>query len=253
MPLNARQAGTGKPVVLIHGLFGSLENLGGIARQLAKHYCVHSIDLPNHGRSPHSDETSLAQMAEQVYHWLQKQSFQHASFIGHSLGGKVAMELALDHPTCVDRLAVLDISPVHYDPHHHQVFQGLLAIRPDELNSRGQAEEILAQHVEEPAVRSFLLKNLARQGKGYGWRMNLNTLHKHYPQLVKGNRSGACFRGKTLFLKGGRSAYIQNSHHGEIVSRFPSAQFKIVADTGHWLHAEKPDLVTRLLLKFLAH
>ncbi len=251
MPLNARQVGTGKPVVLIHGLFGSLENLGGIARALAERHCVYSIDLPNHGRSPHSEQTSLAHMAEQVYQWLQKQSFRHASFVGHSLGGKVAMEVALSHPACVDRLAVMDISPIHYEPHHHQVFKGLLSIRPEDIKSRAQAEQVLAKHVEEPAVRSFLLKNLARHGQGWGWRMNLNTLHRDYPQLVKGNRSGARFRGKTLFLKGGRSNYIQRAHHSEIVSRFPCAQFKIVAETGHWLHAEKPDLVARLLLRFL--
>jgi Predicted hydrolases or acyltransferases (alpha/beta hydrolase superfamily) len=251
VPLHAKEAGSGKPVVLIHGLFGSLENLGGIARKLAEHHHIYSLDLPNHGRSDHTDQTSLAEMADTVYRWLQRQSFCHASFVGHSLGGKVVMELALTHPEVVDRLAVLDIAPVHYTPRHNDVFSGLLALNMDELKSRSEADDQLRQYVQEPAVRSFLLKNLVRKEGRFSWRMNLKALHHHYPKLVGGNRSGSCFRGQTLFLKGGRSNYIEPHHKDEILTRFPLAKVKIVADTGHWLHADKPDLVTRLLLKFL--
>lgn len=251
MPLHVKQAGTGKPVVLIHGLFGSLENLGAIARQLAENFCVYSVDLPNHGRSPHSDDTSLAHMSELVYHWLQRQSFSQCSLVGHSLGGKVAMELALTYPDRFDKLAVLDISPVKYQPHHNSVFAGLLGLEPDKLKNRSEADAYLAQHIREPAVRSFLLKNLVKQEQGYGWRMNLTTLHNSYERLIAGNREGAVFNGATLFLKGSRSDYIDASHEQAIRSRFPQAQLKIVSDTGHWLHAEKPDLVARLLRRFL--
>jgi len=252
MQLNVKQVGSGPPVVLIHGLFGSLENLAGIARKLGEHYCVYSLDLPNHGRSPHTDTTSLALLADAVYHWQQKQAFSHASFIGHSLGGKVVMELALSYPRLVDKLAVLDIAPVHYEPHHNTVFDGLLALKLEQLSNRAEADGALAKHVAEPAVRSFLLKNLAKQPQGYGWRMNLATLHNSYPKLVSGNRADGCFRGKTLFLKGANSNYIEAQHRGQILSLFPSAQVKVVADTGHWLHADKPDLVARLLLRFLS-
>jgi len=252
MPLHSKHSGSGKPVVLIHGLFGSLENLGGIARQLAEQYSVYSLDLPNHGRSPHTENTSLSRMADEVYAWSQQQDFRHASFVGHSMGGKVAMELALTYPAWVDRLAVLDIAPVHYSPHHHQVFEGLLALNPAELENRTQAEALLSQYVEEPAVRNFLLKNLVKQKQGYSWRMNLSGLHRHYPKLVAGNRSSASFRGKTLFLKGAKSNYIDKAQHEEILARFPCAQVKVIADSGHWLHAEKPDLVARQLLRFLA-
>ncbi|WP_075188217.1 alpha/beta fold hydrolase [Teredinibacter haidensis] len=251
MPLHVKERGAGKPVVLIHGLFGSLENLGGIARELAKQHHVYSLDLPNHGRSLHTEDTSLPQMAATVYQWLQKQCLPHANFIGHSLGGKVAMELALTHPEAVDRLAVLDIAPVHYDPHHKQVFKGLLSLDPRTLKTRSEAEAILSQYVEEPAIRSFLLKNLVRGDEGFSWRMNLNSLYRNYPKLVGGNRSGACFKGRTLFLKGAKSNYIEHHHREEILVRFPHAQMKIVPGTGHWLHAEKPAMVSRLLQQFL--
>ncbi|WP_045857190.1 alpha/beta fold hydrolase [Teredinibacter purpureus] len=251
MPLHVKEAGAGKPVVLIHGLFGSLENLGGLARQLAEHYHVFSLDLPNHGRSQHTEDTSLSQMADSVFRWLNAQPFQHASFIGHSLGGKVAMELALCHPEKVDRLAVLDIAPVHYAPHHEQVFKGLLSLQPATLPSRSEADAQLSAYVPELPIRSFLLKNLVRQEQGFGWRMNLPTLHRHYARLVSGNRRGQVYKGNTLFLKGGNSDYIGEQHRDEILSRFPNAKVKIVAGTGHWLHADKPDLVARLLQRFL--
>lgn len=252
MPLHVKQAGNGKPLVLIHGLFGSLENLGSIARQLAERFCVYSLDLPNHGRSPHTDDTSLAHMAGVVSQWLHQQHFSQASFIGHSMGGKVAMELALTEPDLVDRLAVLDIAPVYYSPHHNRVFEGLLSLQPDALASRAEADAYLSLHVQEPAVRSFLLKNLVKQEQGYGWRMNLATLHNSYERLVGANRSDTVFQGRTLFLKGANSNYIKPEYREEIRRRFPSSLVQVVAGTGHWLHAEKPDRVAQLLLEFLS-
>jgi len=251
MPLHVRRAGDGPPVILIHGLFGSLENLGAIARQLAERFCVYSIDLPNHGRSPHSDDTSLAHMCTLVFQWLERQPFSSCSLVGHSLGGKVAMEFALTYPEKIEKLAVLDISPVKYSAHHNRVFEGLLSLEPDRLKNRAEADAFLAAYVEELSVRSFLLKNLIKQEHGYGWRMNLTTLHNSYERLIDGNRENAVFLGETLFMKGSRSNYIEDAHKQAIVSRFPKAQLKIVADTGHWLHAEKPDLVARLLRRFL--
>lgn len=252
MPLHVKQAGDGKPLILIHGLFGSLENLGSIARQLTEQFCVYSLDLPNHGRSPHSDDTSLTHMAGLVSQWLRRQSFSAASFVGHSLGGKVAMELALTDPDVVDRLAVLDIAPVHYLPRHNRVFEGLLSLQPDALASRAEADAYLSRYIEEPSVRSFLLKNLVKQVQGYGWRMNLATLHNSYERLVSANRADTVFSGRTLFLKAGNSNYIAPEHHPEIRRRFPASEIEVVPGTGHWLHAEKPELVARILLKFLS-
>lgn len=249
--LHFRETGEGPPLVLIHGLFGSLENLGGLARPLAERFRVYSVDLPNHGRSPHSEGATLASMAAQLSQWLQERGLASARLLGHSLGGKVAMELALSQPEKVERLLVMDIAPSAYKNRHQSVFEGLQAIQPERLATRAEAEEILNGHVAEPGVRSFLLKNLVKSGSGFQWRMNLPELARAYPQLIAENRSGS-FTAPTLFVKGGRSDYLQEQHGPDVHSRFPHAQFKVVADAGHWLHAEKPAIVAALAMRFFA-
>ena len=246
-----RSQGQGDPLVMIHGLFGSMENLGTIAKQLADTFTVFSIDLPNHGRSPHSGEMSLTTMMEDVCAWMDSQGLTRAHFLGHSLGGKTAMELALSHPERVQKLVVLDIAPVHYPPHHNEVFAGLLSIEPDSLGSRQEADQLLMPHVPETAVRSFLLKNLVREEAGFRWRMNVPVIHRRYGDLIRENRADKQFNGPVLFLKGGDSNYIGEEYRADIINRFPAAQVKIVAGTGHWLHAEKPELVALLSKKFL--
>lgn len=251
MSLNFKKSGSGEPLVLVHGLFGSLENLGGIARLLQDQFTVYSVDLPNHGRSPHFSPTSLEQMSEEIGRWFDEQGLTHAHWLGHSLGGKVCMELALNRPDIVGRLVVVDIAPIKYGQHHDDVFAGLLSVDPAQLKSRSEADKIIAEHVPEIAVRSFLLKNLQKEGDGFVWRMNLHALHNHYLSLIKANRQDASFAGPTMFLKGGNSPYIGESQREDILSRFPNAQLKVVANTGHWLHAEKPEVVAKLVSKFL--
>jgi len=247
-----RRAGEGEPLLLIHGLFGSLENLGALARPLAESFTVYSLDLPNHGRSPQVDSMSLASMTETLLAWLDEQKLGQVHLLGHSLGGKVAMELELRHPERVKNLAVLDIAPVDYPPHHNDVFAGLLALDTTQLQSRSEADHLLKAHVPEIAVRSFLLKNLVKDPQGgFAWRMNLPIIHRDYPQLIAANRRGASFGGNTLFIKGGNSDYLQAKYRDDILERFPKAAIKIVPDTGHWLHAEKPELVARLVKRFL--
>lgn len=251
MGLYARQTGQGEPLILIHGLFGSLENLGGIARPLADHYTVYSLDLPNHGRSPHTDTMNLATMAADVLSWMDEQKLESAHILGHSLGGKVAMELALGYAERINSLVVLDIAPVTYPPHHDAIFEGLLALDPGQLESRAQADDLLKSHVSELPVRSFLLKNLVKESQGFGWRINLSAIHQNYSHLIDANREDGTFTGPTLFVKGGNSNYIQEKHRDAIVSRFPKAAVKIVPETGHWLHAEKSELVAGLVRRFL--
>lgn len=248
--LHFRQAGAGQPVVLLHGLFGSLENLGGIARLLTQDYTVYSVDLPNHGRSPHCAGADLACMAEAVHDWLTQLGLADAAFVGHSLGGKVAMELALASPDSVRSLAVMDIAPIAYKPRHDAVFRGLRAIDPAQLQSREEAEQTLAEYVPEAAVRSFLLKNLVREGGTLRWRMHLQDLETQYLGLIQANRNGI-FPGSVLFLKGGDSDYILQEHRIAILERFPQAEYKVIAGAGHWLHAEKPGLIAAQIKKFL--
>lgn len=229
-----------------------MENLGALARPLAEFYTVHSLDLPNHGRSLHTAQTDLPSMATAVADWLDTQGIESASIVGHSLGGKTAMELALRLPHRVNNLVVIDIAPVLYPPHHNSVFKGLEQIRPDEINSRSDAESLMLDHVPEVAIRSFLLKNLVKDkdGVGFRWRMNLPVIARDYPALIAANQSGI-FQSPVLFIKGGKSDYLMPMHKDEIMGRFPNAQLKIIPDTGHWLHAEKPDLVTKMILRFM--
>lgn len=249
MALNVKQTGGGPALVLLHGLFGSLENLGMIARKLAGDFTVYSVDLPNHGRSPHQDDTSLVQMASVLDDWLAAEGLTEVRLFGHSLGGKVAMELALTQPNRVSQLAVADIAPVAYEARHTQVFAGLLSLDLSQIQTRSQADDALARYVPELPVRSFLLKNLVKEPDGYRWRMNLPVLHRCYSALLAANHDSQ-YPGPTLFLKGAQSNYITAAHQSAINSRFPAAQVRIIADTGHWLHAEKPDLVARTLLRF---
>lgn len=251
--LYSKQIGSGEPVVLIHGLFGSLENLGAIARALSEaNFTVYSLDLPNHGRSAHVSPSTLSVFADIVIQWMNDAGLERAHFFGHSLGGKVVMELALRDPSKVRSLVVVDIAPVHYEPHHKKIFEGLLSIEPEILASRSDADTLLKAYVTEGAVRSFLLKNLVKNPDGgFVWRMNLPIIHRDYAQLIEGNSSGAAFLGKVLFLKGGDSDYIQEAYRDETLRRFPNSQLKVVANTGHWLHAEKPDVVSKLTIAFL--
>lgn len=252
MGLNFKKSGRGPSLVLIHGLFGSLENLGGIARLLQDQFTVYSVDLPNHGRSPHSNPSSLPLMSEQVAQWMATEGLHDVYILGHSLGGKVGMELALTHPALVRKLVVMDIAPIAYGAHHDDVFSGLLALEPETLASRKEADEKLAAYVPELPVRSFLLKNLNKTPDGFQWRMNLPTLHRCYAQLIQANKADVVFDKPTLFLKGGNSPYIREEHREAILSRFPKTQLKVVANTGHWLHAEKPEIVAKLAEKFLS-
>ncbi|MFT5083417.1 MAG: esterase [Lentisphaeria bacterium] len=253
MSLHFKKSGSGDALVLIHGLFGSLENLGAIARLLSAHFTVYSVDLPNHGRSLHTETTSLESLSHLLLEWLDQQQLQKVHIFGHSLGGKVGMELALRHPERVDRLVVVDIAPVHYEPHHHEVFGGLLAIDPTVLASRAEADTTLKQHVDDMVIRSFLLKNLVKEPGGhFSWRMNLPVIHRGYAELVKGNHAESSFHGDTLFLKGGNSDYIKEHFRDDILSRFPKAGLKVIANTGHWLHAEKPEIVAKITQKFFS-
>jgi esterase len=160
------------------------------------------------------------------------------------------MELALAYPERVQKLVVADIAPVHYEHRHNDVFDGLRSISLEGLQSRVDADKTLAERVTEKAVRSFLLKNLQKGSDGrFQWRMNLEGLYSAYPELIRANRAGV-WQGQTLFLKAEHSDYIQASHRDDILSRFPKTELKVVSGTGHWLHAEKPELIARLVSRF---
>ncbi|MEL6117244.1 alpha/beta fold hydrolase [Photobacterium sp. SP02] len=251
MNLHYQIQGQGQTVVLIHGLFGSADNLGLLARVLKEQYQVISLDLRNHGRSPHSEHFTYSDMAQDVVDVINQLEIQAFSVIGHSMGGKVAMAMTELAGERIENLIVLDMAPVAYQVHRHQnVFAGLKAVSNQTVTSRKEAEQYLSQHVMEPGVRQFLLKSLYKEQESFLWRFNVDALINNYSTIM-GWSAVSPFPGRTLFIKGQDSEYILAEHREHIASQFPHAKAHMVANTGHWLHAEKPDTVNRIILSFL--
>ena len=252
MQLNYKQQGQGPHVILIHGLFGSLENLNVIAKPLSEFYTVTNVDLRNHGKSPHSDTMTYAAMAQDIIELLTHLNIDKAHIIGHSMGGKVAMELALTHPEHVNKLIVLDIAPVSYPARHTKIIQALKAVAKESITDRKHADAIMQPFIDELGVRQFLLKSLAKNDEGnFAWRFNLLSLDKNYSIITDNvNENNSCLCD-TLFIKGNDSDYILAEHRAAINARFSNASAKIIHGAGHWLHAQKPLAVNKAINDFL--
>lgn len=250
--LHFSRSGHGPPVVLLHGLFGSGNNLGSLARALQDSHSVYSVDLPNHGRSGWLEEATLATMADCIGRWLNLQGLTSAQFVGHSLGGKVAMQLALAQPGLVSALVVADIAPVDYPPRHDQVFAALEAVAAGQCTSRQEAAALMAGHLAEEQVIQFLLTSLRRDPDGiYRWRFNLQGLRRDYGAARSRPTATGSYPGPVLFIKGGDSNYIREEHRSHILALFPAAEVRIMPGCGHWLHAERPQLFNSLVRRFL--
>ena len=249
--LHGQVKGDGQPLIMLHGLFGSLENLGVLSRKLAETYQVHALDLRNHGRSPHADTMNYQSMAADVLAYIRQHDLQQVVIIGHSMGGKVAMQVVLDAPARVACLVVLDIAPVTYGNRHGNVFQGLQSIDLTTIKNRIEAEEVLSGFVKELPVRQFLLKNMVKGKDGFSWRMNLQGIQQSYSDIVL-SVSDSVWEGRTLFIRGELSDYITIEHREDILRRFPNAKVMTVNNTGHWLHAEKPTAVLNVIRRFLS-
>lgn len=249
--LHSQITGSGTPVVMLHGLFGSSDNLRALATAIAEDHQVHRLDLPNHGRSSHC-LCGIEDMAAAVQGYLDHHGLSGCWLVGHSLGGKVAMALAGFDPARYVGVVVLDISPVEYPPHHAAVFRGLEAVAAADVSSRAEADERLAEHVADPGVRAFLLKSLARvDDGGWQWQMGWRELRDSYDRLSGMPDASGVFPGPLLVLKGEHSTYVQPEHESAFRARFADITFRVVAGTGHWLHAEKPALVGSLVAGFL--
>ena len=246
--------GEGGDVVLLHGLFGQGGNLQSIAKALEGRFRVHSLDLLDHGRSPWSAEPSITGYAEAVNAWMTVQGIEDAFFLGHSLGGKVAMALALKRPERVKRLVVADIAPVSYEPSHEAVFQGLEAVAVAGCQTRKAAGVVLENFIEELGVRQFLLMSLVKdEGSGaFDWRLNHRALAKAYPSLLRGVSSESPFDEPALFIRGEKSAYVGDDHLPVIRRLFPFFRLTTLAGAGHWLHAEAPKLFNEQVLTFFS-
>ena len=239
MILHAIQAGEGPPVVLLHGLFGAARNFGMIQRGLASRYRTIALDMRNHGESPHAADMRYPTQAEDVRDTLRSLGVETAAVIGHSMGGKAAMALALRWPEQVGRLLVADIAPVIYQHGNTSIAQAMQAIPLTQALTRQQADAGLADAVPRPDVRAFLLQNL-RLGASPHWRIGLREIAAAIPDLEGWVDLPSAYPGTSLFVTGGNSDYVLPEHRPIIRRLFPAARFIAVKNAGHWVHADNP-------------
>ena len=253
MNLHSQILGNGKPFVILHGFLGMSDNWKTLGNQFAESgYQVHLVDQRNHGRSFHSDVFSYEVMAEDLKRYCQENGLEKIVLLGHSMGGKTAMEVATKYPTMVSKLIVVDIAPKYYPPHHQDILKALSSLNFAEIETRGQAEEVLSQYIKERGVRLFLMKNLYRKSKSeFGLRINLPILKEKVENVGVGLADGAVYNGDTLFIAGGNSNYIEAMDEPLIKNHFPNAQIKTIEDAGHWVHAENPDDFFATCMAFL--
>ena len=250
--LHAASSGEGADVVLLHGLFGQGSNVRGVARALQSDFTTHCVDLPDHGRSMWLERASLDAYAECVVTWMDAQGIDRAHILGHSLGGKVAMQLALSRPDRVDKLVVADVAPVAYQGNHDVIVAALEAVAAEGCASRAQAEVILNEAIADPGVVGYLLMGLARVGEHFAWRFHLKGLKAGYARLREPPTGAERYMGPALFLRGADSGYIQPQHESEIAQRFPSSTLITLEEAGHWLHVDQPEAFNAAVSAFLA-
>ncbi len=241
-----------EPIVLLHGLFGKQDNLGLLKQALQLQRPVLTVDLRNHGLSEWHAEMNYQVMSEDILNLLNELNKPKVHLLGHSMGGKVAMAVALQAPDRVASLCVADIAPVAYqESRHTKVFKALNAVANAQVTSRKEAEQLMSDYLTEPSVRQFLLKSFSNAQPTH-WQFNLHILQQHYADIMGWPFSAPQhYSGPVLFIKGGASDYLQTEHQPVIAQHFPNASAKIIPGCGHWLHAEKPLLFNGIVERFL--
>ncbi len=244
---NAHQPQNNLPIVFIHGLFGNLDNLGVLARDLQNQHDILQIDVRNHGLSPRSPEMNYTVMAEDVLALLDDLQLKQVIMIGHSMGGKIAMALSALMPDRIDRIVVIDIAPVDYQLRRHdQVFSAVKAVSAAGITQRAAAAVLMRDYLPEEGVIQFLLKSF-QQGE---WRFNVPALWDQYENIV-GWQELPAWHGPILFIRGGNSPYLDDRYRDALLRQFPAAKAHVVAGAGHWVHAEKTEAVLRAIHRFL--
>lgn len=233
------------PVIILHGFLASSRNWRSIAKRLAESHFVYVLDMRNHGASPHHEQMDYPSMAHDVVCFMDKHGIQKAHFLGHSMGGKIAMWLALHYPQRIAQLMVADIAPVNYEHSFDVMIQALRQLPLDQISNRKDAEQFLAAAIPDMGFRQFLLQNLLLKEGIYFWRINLDFIGKTAHHIVSfPEPEKSCFTSKALFIAGERSNYIQPD---AVLKLFPHAEIVEIADTGHWLYVEAPDEFCRLV------
>lgn len=252
MRLAGTSMGEGPPVVFLHGLFGRGRNFAALARPLSTRWRVLLLDLRNHGDSPHAPSMGYPEMAADVAETLSAAGIERAAVIGHSMGGKVAMALALSAPERVERLLVCDIAPRRYAGTLARYAEAMAAIPLRPGLTRAAADAALAPAVPDPAVRAFLLHALRFDRDPPCWRVGLAEIRAGMPQILDFPPFTTPYEGPALFVAGERSDYITDEDRPRIRTLFPRARFATVKGAGHWVHADRPEAFLAIVQTFLA-
>ena len=266
MELYHKKLGSGPPLIIVHGLYGSSDNWLSIGKALSDRYTVYLTDQRNHGRSPHSEIHDYPSMRDDLVEFMDRQNLPRAILIGHSMGGKACMFLAESHPGRIEALVVVDIAPTPYGEGerngqvqtHRKIMEAMMAVDFSRVASRSDAESQLARSIESRRMRSFLLKNLdGNATKGFRWRLNVHSLYRNLGNLMGGLDAGRYSGGEeiagfpVLFIRGEKSDYITDEELLTIHQIFPMARVTTLPDAGHWLHVEQAALLIRTIRYFL--
>tara|TARA_B110000037_G_C17070752_1_gene485755 strand:+ start:705 stop:1466 length:762 start_codon:yes stop_codon:yes gene_type:complete len=251
MKLNFKKIGKGKPLLILHGLFGSSDNWGSLGKKFAENNLVYLVDLRNHGRSPYSKEMSYDLMADDLLELIEDENINSPIILGHSMGGKAALLFAEKYPKYLEKLIVADIGIKAYPMHHDEILKGLNSVKLHEISSRNQAQQSIQSHIENLGIQQFLLKNLYWIEKGkLAWRMNLKVIEKNIGEIlvkIKVQKNSV----STLFVRGEMSNYILEDDFQNILESFPNGAIKTIPKVGHWLHAENPTEFYKIVREFI--
>ncbi|PVX52346.1 pimeloyl-ACP methyl ester carboxylesterase [Balneicella halophila] len=257
MKLHSTISGEGAPLLILHGLYGCSDNWLTIAKELSEDFCIHRLDLRNHGRSPHSDEHNYTVMAEDIKEYMNDHELKKAIILGHSMGGKVAMLFTLTYPDRVDKLIVADIAPknytINYDG-HIKILDVMRSLDLDEVDRRKEIEEQLTSLLKSEKVVKLVMKNLHRKkDKTFEWRINLPVLYDKLENITGGTEGWDKLQTKVpaLFIKGENSHYLTLEDDFIIRKSFSNSELTVIPNAGHWLHAEQPELVIKTILYFI--
>lgn len=249
--LHFRDHGSGEPLIILHGLFGSLDNWETLARRLGTSWRVLTVDQRNHGRSPHADAHSYPALADDLAAFIAEHRLAPVHLVGHSMGGKTAMRFALDRPEQVRSLIVVDIASRTYGRHHDHVFDALCELDLSLFTTRREVDEALAPSLPSPAVRQVLLKNLRRNDDGmFGWKMNLPAIRRRYDEMLAAIDGDRPFEKPALVIRGTRADYVADSDLPALRRLFPAVEVGEI-DAGHWVHAEAPEEFAAMVESFL--
>ncbi len=250
--LHSKILGSGQPFLILHGFLGMSDNWKTLGNIFAKDYEVHLIDQRNHGRSFHNNEFSYAALTQDLKHYIDHYQLENCIILGHSMGGKTAMEFSLTYPRLIAKLIVADIAPKSYPAHHQYILKALSEVDFTTQFSRTEIQQTLSKYIPEPGVVQFLMKNVYRKDKNtFEYRFNLPVLVEKYNEVIVEGSAKTAFLKPTLFLRGGNSNYITKEDDALILNTFLKAKIETVSNAGHWLHAENPQEFYKKVMAFL--